>query len=77
MALFAGDYPAEYLGDTIEALVIAARAGLTVAQEGVEMRTRQAGTPSHSPWKAAVFLVRASFALVMALLRPRPAGGTR
>ncbi|NTW40859.1 MAG: glycosyltransferase family 2 protein, partial [Cellulomonadaceae bacterium] len=30
--LFAEDYPAEYLGDTIEALVIAARSGLRITQ---------------------------------------------
>jgi glycosyltransferase involved in cell wall biosynthesis len=68
--LFATNYPAEYLGDTVEALVIASRAGLTVRQVGVEMRPRAGGTPSHSPVKAAVFLVRAMFALVIALSRP-------
>ena len=71
VALFSRDYPAEYLGDTVEALVIAARAGLRVGQVGVVMRPRQAGSPSHSPFKAALFLGRASFALIMALLRPR------
>ncbi len=68
--LFATNYPAEYLGDTVEALVIASRAGLTIRQVGVEMRPRAGGTPSHSPVKAAVFLVRAMFALVIALSRP-------
>ena len=76
VALFSSDYPAEYLGDTVEALVIAARAGLRVGQVGVVMRQRQAGTPSHSPFKAALFLGRASFALVMALLRPRAQHGS-
>jgi glycosyltransferase involved in cell wall biosynthesis len=69
--LFATNYPAEYLGDTIEALVIAARSGLRIVQVGVEMRERQGGAPSHSPVKSAIFLVRATVALVMALLRPR------
>ena len=68
--LFASDYPAEYLGDTIESLVIASRAGLRVRQVGVEMRPRAGGQPSHSPVKAAVFLVRALLALVIALSRP-------
>jgi len=68
--LFAANYPAEYLGDTIESLVIAARAGLRVRQVGVEMRPRAGGRPSHSPFKAAVFLVRALLALVIALSRP-------
>lgn len=68
--LFATNYPAEYLGDTVEALVIAARAGLRVRQVGVEMRPRAGGTPSHSPVKAALFLARAMFALFIALSRP-------
>lgn len=68
--LFAADYPAEYLGDTVESLVIASRAGLRVAQVGVAMRERAGGTPSHSPAKAGVFLARAVFALLIALSRP-------
>lgn len=68
--LFASNYPAEYLGDTIEALVIASRAGLVVRQTGVEMRDRAGGRPSHGPIKAGVFLVRAVLALVVALSRP-------
>lgn len=68
--LFADQYPAEYLGDTIEALVIAARAGCNIAQQPVAMRERQGGIPSHNPWKSAVYLGRAFFALAVALIRP-------
>ncbi len=71
--LYARDYPAEYLGDTVEAIVIAARSGLVVRQAGVSMRERAGGVPSHSPVKAAVFLVRAMLALGMALTRPAKA----
>ena len=67
---FAVEYPAEYLGDTVESLVLACRAGLTVRQAGVEMRPRAGGAPSHSPAKAAIFLGRAMIALVIALSRP-------
>ncbi len=69
--LFASDYPAEYLGDTIESLVIGARAGLVVAQVGVEMRPRAAGVASHDPLRSGVFLLRAVVALLVALTRPR------
>ncbi|MEV7972696.1 glycosyltransferase family 2 protein [Cellulomonas sp. NPDC089187] len=77
IALFANEYPAEYLGDTVESLVIACRSGLVVRQVGVQMRPRAGGTPSHNPLKAAVFLGRAVFALLIALTRPlgqAPAG---
>jgi glycosyltransferase involved in cell wall biosynthesis len=72
--LFAAEYPAEYLGDTVESLVIACRAGLRVRQVGVEMRPRSGGTPSHSPVKAAIFLGRALLALLIALSRPMGKG---
>lgn len=68
--LFAANYPAEYLGDTVEALVIGARAGLRIRQTGVVMRERAGGRPSHGPVRAAVFLARAALALVIALSRP-------
>lgn len=71
IALFATEFPAEYLGDTIEALVIAARARLVIRQIPVAMRQRQAGEPSHRPIKAAVYLVRACAAFALAMMRPR------
>lgn len=69
--LFAGHFPAEYLGDTVEALVIAARAGCTVTQVPVSMRERLGGQPSHNPVKAALYLGRAVLAFVFAIMRPR------
>lgn len=79
VALFADHYPAEYLGDTIEALVIAARAGLRVAQVPVAMRPRAGGVPSHNFVKSTIYLARAGVALVFAYVRPRSSyrtGGT-
>ena len=73
ISLFARHYPAEYLGDTVESLVIAARAGCVITQEPVVMRARVAGRASHSPIKAAVYLLRAVFALGLALVRDWPA----
>jgi glycosyltransferase involved in cell wall biosynthesis len=69
--LFAEHYPAEYLGDTVESLVIAARAGCRIRQIPVAMRPRAGGTPSHNPLKATAYLGRAAMALVIALMRPR------
>ena len=73
ISLFARHYPAEYLGDTVESLVIGARAGCVIRQEPVFMRPRMAGRASHSPVKAAVYLLRAVFALLLALVRDWPA----
>lgn len=71
IALFARHYPAEYLGDTVESLVIAARAGLTVTQVPVEMRPRQGGRASQTPGMATLYLGRAMLALFVALTRRR------
>ncbi len=67
--LFAGFYPVEYLGDTVETLVHAIRSGYTVRQVPVAMRPRQAGAPSHSPIKSSVYLLRAFAILLLSLVR--------
>ncbi|KQX69929.1 glycosyltransferase family 2 protein [Angustibacter sp. Root456] len=69
MTLFADAYPVEYLGDTVETLVLAARRGYTVRQVPVSMRVRTTGRPSHSPTKAAIYLGRAFLVLLLALIR--------
>lgn len=62
-------YPAEYLGDTVESLVVAVRSGLRVTQVGVTMRVRQGGSPSAHPLRAAFYLLRSIFAVVIAMTR--------
>jgi glycosyltransferase involved in cell wall biosynthesis len=69
IALFAEHYPAEYLGDTVESLVMAARSGLAVSEVPVTMRPRQGGSASHSPVRAGLHLGRAVLALYVALSR--------
>jgi glycosyltransferase involved in cell wall biosynthesis len=68
--LFASHYPAEYLGDTIEALVIAARSGLVIHQVATAMRPRAGGAPSHNVFRSAAYLSRAGLALLFASIRP-------
>lgn len=71
IGLFAQSFPAEYLGDTVEALVVAARGGLVVREVPVTMRPRLGGEASTGPWRSTVFLSRALTALGFALTRPR------
>ncbi|HET6625704.1 MAG TPA: glycosyltransferase family 2 protein [Nocardioidaceae bacterium] len=70
--VFATHYPAEYLGDTVESLVIALRTGCSVRQEPVAMRVRSAGQASQSGLRASIYLVRALVALALALVRRWP-----
>ena len=72
LPLFARDYPQEYLGDTVESLVLAHKAGLRIAQVPVAMRPRAAGQPSQSPLRATAYLLRASLVLLLAVVRRRP-----
>ncbi len=72
MRVFAVHYPAEYLGDTVESLVIAMRSGCRVQQVPVAMRPRAAGQASQSPWRAGLYLLRAVLALGFALARRWP-----
>lgn len=64
-------YPAEYLGDTIDSLVAAAHAGLTVVQVPVAMRARVHGRPSQGAVGSTIYLFRSVFALGLALMRGR------
>lgn len=73
IAVFGAHYPAEYLGDTVESLVIAVRTGCKVTQEPVDMRVRVAGQASQSPFKSTIYLLRAVVALGLALVRRWPA----
>ena len=70
--VFADHYPAEYLGDTVESLVIAVRSGCTVRQVPVSMRVRSGGQASQTPLRASLYLFRAIVALGLALIRKWP-----
>lgn len=66
--LFATSYPPEYLGDTIESLVIAHRNGLRIKEVPTTIRQRLTGTSSQSTIKALIYTVRAAFVLLLSLL---------
>ena len=67
---FARALPSAYLGDTIEALVMARKAGLVLEEVGVQMRPRRAGQSSHAGVKALVQLLRGIVAIAVAMSRP-------
>jgi glycosyltransferase involved in cell wall biosynthesis len=67
--VYAQHYPAEYLGDTLETLVIAHKTGLRVAQVPVAMRPRLGGHPSRGIVGSTVDLARACVVVVLGLVR--------
>lgn len=72
LAVFAHDFPEEYLGDTVEALVIAHRSGLRIAQVPVAMRARSTGQASQGPLRSSAYLLRVVAAIGLAVARRGP-----
>ena len=62
--LFAVEYPADYLGDTVGSLAIAIRNGLVVHETPVTMYFRQTGRPSKNAIWSALYLGRATLAII-------------
>jgi glycosyltransferase involved in cell wall biosynthesis len=67
--LFASEYPAEYLGDTVGSLSIAIHNGLLISETPVTMYYRAIGRPSKNALWSALYLGRASLALVATVLK--------
>jgi len=71
--LFSVNYPAEYLGDTVGSLSIAIRHKLVIRETPVTMYYRAIGRPSKNALWSALYLGRASLALIATLLKkPNP-----
>lgn len=76
IGVFAARYPAEYLGDTAESLVVAARSGLRISEVPVRMYARQGGSPTHDTGRSLVYFGRVMLALIVAAMA-RGEGGSR
>lgn len=72
IALFSEHYPVEFLGDTVESIVLASRQGLTVTEVPVVMNERAGGLPSQSIFKATLYTGRILLILVLAAFRSAP-----
>lgn len=62
---FARDYPAEYLGDTVEAIILAGRGGHQICDVEVGMDERQAGSSSASTLAASWYVLRVLAAILL------------
>lgn len=61
--VYASDYPVEYLGDTVEALVLAAGKGFTIAECPTVMVPRETGTASAGVLASIWYIVRVMTAI--------------
>lgn len=70
--IFAEDYPAEYLADTVESLILAADRNLKIKEIPVVMQNRQGGQPSQNLIRSSFYLGRSFLVLIASLsLRKR------
>lgn len=72
LRVFAAHYPVEWLGDTVESIVLATRQGLTVREIPVVMNERAGGAPSQSLFRAILHTGRILFILGLASIRSVP-----
>lgn len=72
LSLFAVEFPEEYLGDTVEALVLAHRAGLRIGQVPVAMRERTTGQATQNMFRSSAYLLRVVAAIGLAVARRAP-----
>jgi glycosyltransferase involved in cell wall biosynthesis len=70
--LFALHYPYEYLGDTVESAILAAKVGLKVREVPVTMQMRAGGAPSQSVWRASLYTLRIFMIMGLAIFRGVP-----
>lgn len=67
--IFAKNYPREYLGDTVESLIIAHRMGIEIKEVPVSMKKRELGSPSQNLIKSIWYLFRAWLMIILAIFR--------
>jgi glycosyltransferase involved in cell wall biosynthesis len=73
--VYSQHYPVEYLGDTLETLVIARKAGLAVGEVPVCMRPRAHGRASQGVLSSSRYLARAVTTVMLGLVRKWPIHG--
>ena len=66
--LFSRGYPVEYLGDTVESLVLAHKAGFLIKEVPVTMAQRETGAPSQNLIKSTWYLIRATIVVILSLI---------
>jgi len=74
ISLFAKHYPSDYLGDTVESLVLAGKVGLSVKEVAVTIHPRVHGRPSQSVLSGTLHLARSAFVTFQSFIRGVPKG---
>ena len=66
---FSQNYPPEYLGDTVESILMAGQKGFKVQEVSVEMHERKGGQPSQNLYKLVIYLARVVTVIVVSIIQ--------
>jgi glycosyltransferase involved in cell wall biosynthesis len=69
ISLFAKEYPRDYLGDTVESLIIAHKSSIAIYEVPVEMKKREQGSPSQNIFKSIWYLIRALLVILLSSVK--------
>ena len=65
------NYPPEYLGDTVESILMAGQNGFKLTEVSVKMDERRGGKPSQNLYKLIVYLARVVTVIIISYLQYR------
>lgn len=69
IAFYSTNYPPEYLGDTVESILMAGQNGYKLKEVSVIMQERKGGKPSQSLYKLIVYLARVITVIIISYLQ--------
>ena len=69
--LFANEYPGEYLGDTVESLILGHQRGLKIVEIPAALRQRQGGEASHLSVRSSLHVLRVFVMVALRLSKPK------
>jgi glycosyltransferase involved in cell wall biosynthesis len=69
--LFANEYPGEYLGDTVESLILGHQRGLTIVEIPAALKQRQGGEASHLSVRSSLHVLRVFVMVALRLSKPK------
>ncbi len=69
--IFAEEYPGEYLGDTVESLILAHKRGLRIVEVPASLKERQGGVASHLRIRSSLHVLRVFVMVTLRLSKPK------
>ena len=73
--IFAEEYPGEYLGDTVESLILAHKRGLSIVEVPASLKERQGGVASHLRIRSSLHVLRVFVMVTLRLSKPKTFSG--